>query len=500
MKRRVQPEWNFAIHFIVLFVVAISLLVPVAGILPVKAQQVDEDRESLDESTLQSRDVTLNTANHTLFLPVIDNGSCRTNIGYAKNHFGVQVYGYMGPRSPYYCALVTSGATWVRNEASWARTEPTNVTPDQYQWRSIDNVVEVVRHGGYNQILTINYNPSWAATYPQGRIDKVPLSEFTEFVGALVERYDGDGINDADGAPIVEYFELYNEPDAGVARVGDIRWGEYGKDYAEMLKTVYPAVKAANSNAKVLLGGIAYDWFTEDNGPFVREFLDAVLTNGGGDYFDIMNFHQYPPFAPNWGAPNGPGLVEKTEAIRAKLAEYGISKPIFITEAGMHSAPAPETPERQARYVTMLYTQALVANVDVLIWFMLYDPHPSYPFRNGLVTAVTDTELRPQPKPSFVAYQTAVSKLAGARYVRTLTHSETGDPDLLAYSFVDRNNKEMIVAWLGPIGREDVKPLRLTGVSATVTDIYGASRTIGNSNGILTIPVGAQPVYIYINR
>lgn len=58
----------------------------------------------------------------------------------------------------------------------------------------------------------------------------------------------------------------------------------------------------------------------------------------------------------------------------------------------------------------------------------------------------------------------------------------------------------MIVAWLGPIGREDVKPLRLTGVSATVTDIYGASRTIGNSNGILTIPIGAQPAYIYINR
>ncbi len=434
---------------------------------------------------------------------MIGSNFCSTTLNHAKNHFGVQVYGTMSPQSPYYCELVSSGARWIRNEISWASVEPSNVSPSEYNWRLVDSVVEPARQGGFNMVLTIHYNPGWAATNSLGPIDKVPLSEFTSFVGALVERYDGDGIDDAPGSPIVEHFEFYNEPDANIAGVDDIRWGNYGKEYAQMLEAVYPTVKAANPNAKVLLGGIAYDWFVEHNGPFVRSFLDTVLENGGGAYFDIMNFHQYPPFAVNWGAPNGPGLLEKTKAMREKLAEYNLDKPIFITEAGMHSN-LPETPENQARYVTMLYTQAVAANVDTLIWFMLYDPSVTYPYRNGLVTTAVSATVRPQRKPSFVAYQTAVSMLDGAQFDRSLTQTETGNADLLAYRFIDKNNKPMYIAWLGPISQTDTKPLKLQGAVATVNDLYGGALSTvtdaqdGQSDGFVTLSVGAQPVYVHI--
>ncbi len=46
-------------------------------------------------------------------------------------------------------------------------------------------------------------------------VDKAPLSELAEYLGAVVERFDGDGFHDAPGAPEVHYFELYNEPDRG---------------------------------------------------------------------------------------------------------------------------------------------------------------------------------------------------------------------------------------------------------------------------------------------
>ena len=54
--------------------------------------------------------------------------------------------------------------------------------------------------------------------------------------------------------------------------MGPVIWGPYGADYAQMLCAVYPAVKAASPNARIVLGGIAYDWFQEDGGPFVRGF------------------------------------------------------------------------------------------------------------------------------------------------------------------------------------------------------------------------------------
>jgi hypothetical protein len=440
---------------------------------------------------------------HTLMLPFIANNNCAFNLKYARNRFGVQIYGRHGQDSPYFCELVDSGATWLRNEITWDSAEPVDASPIVYQWNYIDSVLTPARQSGYNMIATINGNPDWAATHPRGPIDKAPLHRFATFTAALVERYDGDGIDDAPGSPIVEYWEFYNEPDAG--NLGwDKRWGNYGKEYAEMLAAVYPAMKIASPKAKVLLGGIAYDWFEEADGPFVRRFLDDVLANGGGNFFDVMNFHQYPPFAVNWGSPNGPGLLEKTNAMRAKLAEYDYNKPFVISESGAHSNDAvsqPMTPELQARYVTMLYTQVIAADVDIMIWFMLYDPVASYPYMNGLVTAVAGNE-RPTRKAAFTAYRTAVDLLSEVNFDRALTAAETGNAELLAYAFTNKVGAPFYVAWFGPITRTDTAPLRVPGATATLHDIYGTTQQVtdqsdGASDGIITLQVGAQPVYIY---
>ncbi len=110
-----------------------------------------------------------------------------------------------------------------------------------------------------------------------------------------------------------------------------------------MLSVAYAAARAADSNAQIVFGGLAYDWFEDQGGPFVRDFLDDVLAAGGGQYFDMMNFHAYPAFSTNW-AVRGPGLLQKTEFIRDKLREYGLDKPIISTESGWHSNDSPGLP------------------------------------------------------------------------------------------------------------------------------------------------------------
>jgi GH35 family endo-1,4-beta-xylanase len=482
-----------------LLVGAISMMSMAPGVAVAQAPAPAPDGGQVAAPASQTATLT--------FLPLTIKNRCAEALNYAKNHFGVQAYGYLGPVSPYYCALVDSGATWVRNEIAWESIEPQDVSPVGYNWTAADSAIDTARSGGYNLIITVNRNPAWASSFLQGPIDKVPLTQFTTFVSALVERYDGDGVNDAPGSPKVEYWEFYNEPDAGFLH-NDHRWGHYGQEYAQMLAAVYPAVKAANPNAKVLIGGIAYDWFEDQNGPFVREFIDDVLENGGGQYFDIMNFHQYPPFAANWGSANGPGLVEKTQAVRAKLAEYGLEKPIMITESGMHSnnaATSPMTPELQARYVTMIFAQTFAANVETLIWFMLYDPGEVYPYRNGLVTSAT-ANTQSERKPSFTAYQTTVAMLEGATFQQALTAAETGNADLIAYRFRDKNGQTLYVTWLGPITRTDTANLSLPGTVATVYDIYGvykhtvADADDGQSDGRITLAVGAQPAYVRIQQ
>jgi len=233
-----------------------------------------------------------------LFLPLILN---RYDHLLNPPIFGVQMYGST-TSSQFYPSLIDSGATWIRVPISWRSTEPLPTVPSTYDWTSTDHILSAAwpEAGGLSIIANIDTNPTWAATYPHGPIYSDALDSFAAFVQAAVERYDGDGLQDAPGSPVVTHWEFYNEPDNTAGHGGEPHWGGAGAEYAIMLSTIYTPVKTANPDAQVLLGGLAYDWFLEDGGPFDSQFLDDVLTAGGGDYFDIMNFHIYPYFWFNW--------------------------------------------------------------------------------------------------------------------------------------------------------------------------------------------------------
>jgi hypothetical protein len=432
--------------------------------------------------------------NYATYLPVMLN-----RYSSEPSIFGVQMYGDTRSSSRYFDALMGSGADWVRVPINWGAIEPNDVSPADYNFKSADHVVAAAHRDGGNKrlIITIHSAPAWAAPGPRAPLYPDALPDFAEFVGTMVERYDGDGLADAAGSPRVQYWEFYNEPDANLDAF-ESGWGNDGDQYAQMLSVAYPAVKSASPEAQVVFGGIAYDWFEDQNGPFVRSFLDDVLAAGGGAYFDVMNFHAYPSFAPHW-AEQGPGLLEKTQAVREKLAEYGwADKPIFITESGWHSNNPPQHPSSQqiqAAYVVELFTQALAADVEVMIWWMLHDPGSFY-WDNGLVT----DDVVPLEKLAFWAYQTAVSQLSTAEFEYRLTQAETGADDMEVYRFSDPvYNRRLYVAWLNPVNSSNIRPLSLPGSQAIVRDIiYGNAQTIvdGDGDGYVTIQVGAQPVYV----
>jgi hypothetical protein len=437
------------------------------------------------------------TENSPIYLPV----ALKTR-GQGQSPFGVQVYGYFGSSSKYHPFFVESGAEWIRSAVNWRFVEPENVSPAEYSWSAADEVLAVSRpdEGAYQIIATIFNNPEWASSNRDGPLDMVPLTEFTEFVGALVERYDGDGVDDAPGSPVVEYWELYNEPDR------QNFWGNSPDKYTEMLAATYPTIKSANSNAKLVFGGIAYDWFEDQGGPFVKDFLDQILASGGGSYFDVMNFHTYPAFKYFWET-QGPGLLEKANTIRAILASYGhADKSMVITEAGWHSDNPPGFPssqEIQSRYVVELYVQSLAANIDVTIWWMLYDPG-TYWHANGLVS---DGDP-PQQKQALFTYITATSQLANTQYVRVLPITETGNELIEAYEFEKAANRQKFYTiWLDPVESEAHTQLVLPHSQVALRDIVTGSivgTVLDEEDGLIddqvTIDVSSRPVYVEVLR
>jgi hypothetical protein len=414
--------------------------------------------------------------------------------------FGVQLYSPPTSASAALPLVPRAHVSWIRQPIGWSSIEPSNTTPNHYQFDWLDTQIGAFRASGLNLILTIDGNPSWAATFTNGPIDKVDIREFVEFMAAMVERYDGDGSQDAPGSPVVNYWELYNEPDNGSivgAEKGASYWGDFGAAYARMLCEVYPAMKAASSNARIVFGGIAYDWFREDQGPFVREFLDDVLAAGGGRCFDVMNFHYYPPFEATW-APYGQGVVGKVNYLRGKLESYGVRDlPMIASEAGYHSNNAanfPSTPETQAGYVVKLFTQSLASGLRVMIWFTWSDYELiGYQFLNGLL----DQGL--QPKPAYYAYQTAASQLGPAAFQRILSPEELGSSNVQAYLF--QRETPLYVVWSNTTSSVSVS---LPGSSARVIDYAGnttasvADGADGNVDGRVRITVGPSPVYVEV--
>ena len=429
--------------------------------------------------------------------------------------FGVQMYNDSRPGTRFYPSLVDSGATWLRVAVDWSSVEPTNTTPGNYRWQHADlplgAAVASSHDTGIRVIGTIETAPPWArydSFKPDGPINPIYMSEFQEFVGALVERYDGDGYQDAPGSPVVDYWEFYNEPDRRLDST-DGRWGNHPVEYAMMLAAVYPVVKYYNPQAQVVFGGIAYDFFTDQGGPFVRSFLDEVLKAGGGVYFDIFNFHIYPIFAANWLPPvnsnQGSGLYEKTQHLRRVLSGRGLDKPFIITEAGWHSDSTPSAysnEEIQARYVVQLFTQSLAADIDVMIWWMLYDPN-DWMGDYGLVTDNTP----PYRKPAFTAYRTIVNRMTGKEFVRVLSPTETQQPLMEAYQFRDpATGRAHYIAWLNPENTNSKAMLTVAAAEVNTTSLYGVpGPTIGDAadgtvDGRVSITVGGQPVYIEVIR
>jgi hypothetical protein len=427
-----------------------------------------------------------NLVSPTSFIPAVFRNSYRQA---PESSFGVQMYADHIEQEAVIRAG-EAGARWMRVPLFWVQIEPQNTTPEYYSWpHGYDDWLARLVRQNIKPILTVTGNPPWAATYLGGPIDRVELAEFVEFIEAAVAHYGVSPYN-------VKYWEFYNEPDnsdLACAANGCGHWGYEPAAYAEMLAAVYQPIKAVDPDAQVVLGGLAYDWFTSQGGPFVEDFLDGVLENNGGDYFDVMNFHYFPPFAAKWD-PYGPGIMGKAAYLRNKLAEYGVYKPLICTETGTWSDDEHNgSDELQSRYVPKAFARSMAANLEITIWYKLIDDS----YLGFIMWGLLDRDLN--RKPSHSAYYTLARQLAPAEYVRTLGLDEIGTNQIEAHEFAALNaSASIVVAWTND---ESNRELVLECDSVLVVDKFGAEAQVrdgddGAADGLIHLDIGPSPVYL----
>lgn len=150
----------------------------------------------------------------------------------------------------------------------------------------------------------------------------VDEAQYREFVKAVVERYDGDGVADMPGLTNpIRHWQVDNEPPA--AKSG----------FAELQRITYLAIKDVCETCVVLIGGVpgmppVANYLAE----FDRQYR-PILHALAGRYVDVMDVHWY-------GNATGDyrGVRDVIDHVRAVLDADGFATiPIWITEMGTYS-------------------------------------------------------------------------------------------------------------------------------------------------------------------
>lgn len=232
--------------------------------------------------------------------------------------------GYLGKYNSI-ADMLGSGAV-VRDWWSWPDIEPSS---GNYIWTQPDAAANTAVKAGQKLIVCLCGAPAWAngnrdATWPAADINL-----WKSFVSAVVQRYKERGV--------VITWELWNEENSPMFFESGPTpsWPEKARDFAaKVLIPGYDAVKAADPSAKVALGGLSANWFSDQPGaqPYEhsRYFLQQILSvQDASSHMDYVGYHPY------LDPSDYRQLTTAVAQMRSMMGAFGIGdKPIIATEWG----------------------------------------------------------------------------------------------------------------------------------------------------------------------
>ena len=275
------------------------------------------------------------------------------------------------------------GASWIVEFFPWAYYQAAD---GSVAWEHPDQVVGHATANGLTVVARLGYTPDWArlADTPMTYLDATAYDDFAVFAAAFAARYRGQ----------VQYLIVGNEPNLS------FEWGYRAttpEDYVELLRAVYPAVKAANPDMIVLAGALAPN-LEPDGSPWAVNdltYLRGMYDAGAADFFDGLAAHAYGLTFPADVAP-APDVLNfrRVELLREIMVEHGDeATPIYITETGWNDHPRWTMAVRPAQRIqytldALDYAAANWPYVRLMaLWAFRYPaPTRSYPDYFTLVT------------------------------------------------------------------------------------------------------------------
>jgi hypothetical protein len=246
-------------------------------------------------------------------------------------------YGLFGKPDRFLPQLRGLGAGLVRVYLYWSQVEP---EPDRWSFDAVDAFLDQL-DGSEEVWVTVCSSSRWATRQATDFLPPSPakdLEAYRRFVDRLVRHCAGR----------VRYWQCDNEP----SNVG-LLWAGTAAEYVAQLKVMYRAVKDADPDALVVLGGAPFGLPESPPDSPDRQFFDVLLADGR-DAFDLFDLHLY---------GEASRIPADIETARGLMRAVGYEKPLV---AGEYNAPWPN-----------LYPEAVAAMQAAMA--SLYERMPSLP-------------------------------------------------------------------------------------------------------------------------
>ncbi len=311
--------------------------------------------------------------------------------------------------------IKAAGFKLIRTDFLWHNIEKEKGV---YDFNVFDQLLPELTKRDLRAILILDYgNPLYNTTYSISTDSA--RQAFKNFAAAAAARYQSHRV----------IWEIWNEPDCVYF------WNPQPSidDYMNLVKTVIPAIKEADPKAVVIAPAVG-----ELFAPYT--FLKDCFQRGLLNLVDAVSVHPYRPFPPEsvvTDYANLRNLIKKYDSQKADL-------PIISGEWGYSSAEEGSNESIQAKYLMRMFLINLSQGISVSIWYDWRNDGPSPSDRDHNWGLITFTESL--PKKSHQAFQTMITQLAKATFVKRLSYPADPEVYLLQFNRTD-STKKLIIAW-----------------------------------------------------
>lgn len=362
--------------------------------------------------------------------------------------------------------IKSAGFSVIRVDMKWEQVEKVKGV---YDWSEYDAFIKELKAVGLRPMFILDYSnrlyePMFEGlNKPYPPRSDVSIRAFSRWAAIAAQRYSGESV----------IWEVWNEPNHKV------HWPSTPnvKEYFNLLKATYTAIKSADKQAIVVGPASAgIDW----------DYLESLFSLGGLQFLDAVTVHPYRDKEPET-------VVDSYDRLRKLIASsMGSSKfrPAVVSgEWGYPTHSLGITWQEQAKYIVRMMLTNYFYEIPLSIW---------YDWRND-GTNFLDKEhnfgiliSNGKPKPAFFSFKNMSDHLSGLKF-----ESKEKKDDVYKMTFLDSTANKTVVLWSAQKGRNYGFAFDCASAPLPIIyDLYGSKLPFKCKDDQIDLSLDDGPLYI----